>query len=159
LQSGYTNTIVWDKLFKPDFLDKNTFRFIEGLTLEDVVFCFDTYLKKKSVKYFDIKFYNYRSRPGSIMETKSSDWGLRRRKIAALINEIVNKNRANTPAINGFMVFQYFSGFKFDGYGSWDQIKEFLLMELKAKKRFQCILMPLLSTLKLSRLLFKPSKN
>lgn len=52
--------VPWNKIFKKSFLDKNCFRFVEGLNFEDNVFFLDTFLKGKKISILKENLVVYR---------------------------------------------------------------------------------------------------
>lgn len=56
------NSIVWNKIFKKEFLDKNKLRFKVGLLAEDAHFTTLVFLKAKKTYYLKDVVYNYRQR-------------------------------------------------------------------------------------------------
>lgn len=67
LNDGY-EIVVWNKLYKKEFILKNNIKFIENIIHEDVNFIFKTYMKSPIVKYLEKSTYIYRTnRKDSIM--------------------------------------------------------------------------------------------
>lgn len=98
LQSYETNFFrmeVWDNLYNRDFLLKNNLFFKEGLLHEDEEFTIRILMESQKVKYYDIPFYFYRQREGSIMQTRGIKNLKDMAKIARMILEYVNKDKKN----------------------------------------------------------------
>ena len=51
---------VWNKIYKREFLEKNDFKFIEGIIHEDDEFSLKVFSKAKNVKFIKNNFYFYR---------------------------------------------------------------------------------------------------
>lgn len=64
-------SVVWNKLYKKEFLVKNNLFFIEGIIFEDMEFTPRAYYLAKRVKYIDEIIIMYRQREGSIMSSKN----------------------------------------------------------------------------------------
>ncbi|MFC4409988.1 glycosyltransferase [Chungangia koreensis] len=60
-------SIVWNKLYKKEFLVKTNLNFIEGIIYEDMEFTPRAYYLATRVKYIDEVIIMYRQREGSIM--------------------------------------------------------------------------------------------
>lgn len=58
---------VWRSLYRREFLNENSLRFIPGIYFEDVPFTTECYLKAKKCLQTNHIFYVYRQRPGSIV--------------------------------------------------------------------------------------------
>ncbi|WP_434565300.1 glycosyltransferase [Thermoanaerobacterium thermosaccharolyticum] len=66
-------SVVWNKLYRRDFIIKNNLFFIEGILYEDMEFTPKAYYLAERVKYIDKVIYMYRQREGSIMSNKNID--------------------------------------------------------------------------------------
>jgi glycosyltransferase involved in cell wall biosynthesis len=64
-------SVVWNKLYRRDFIIKNNLFFIEGVLYEDMEFTPKAYYLAERVKYIDKVIYMYRQREGSIMSNKN----------------------------------------------------------------------------------------
>lgn len=82
---------VWDDFYKRKFLLENKLAFKRGLLHEDTLFFFEVLLKAKLVKYYDIVYYYYRQRPGSIMSLKNNKKIIHK---LFIINEILKINES-----------------------------------------------------------------
>lgn len=60
-------SVVWNKLYKRAFLEKNDLHFYEGIIYEDMEFTPRAYYLANRVKYIDEVIVMYRQREGSIM--------------------------------------------------------------------------------------------
>lgn len=79
-------TVVWNKLYKREFIHENNIKFIENIIHEDNDFTLRTLLLAKKVKYIEEPLYYYRDkREGSIMSSISKD-----RKILSFVEIIKN---------------------------------------------------------------------
>lgn len=67
LNDGY-EIVVWNKLYKKEFLIRNNIVFLEGVIHEDIDFSFRCYMNSPKVKYLEKCTYTYRiNRKNSIM--------------------------------------------------------------------------------------------
>lgn len=62
-------SVVWNKLYRRDFLEKNNLYFYEGIIYEDMEFTPRAYYLANRVKYVDEVAVAYRQREGSIMSS------------------------------------------------------------------------------------------
>ena len=63
-----SEVMVWNKLYKLDFLRKNKLKFLENIIHEDEEFTLKCYMKSPIVRYIEVPTYNYRiNRENSIM--------------------------------------------------------------------------------------------
>ncbi len=62
-------SVVWNKLYRRDFLEKNNLYFYEGIIYEDMEFTPRAYYLANRVKYVDEVAVTYRQREGSIMSS------------------------------------------------------------------------------------------
>lgn len=72
LQKYYLNdiyTVVWRSLYRKDFINKYSFRFMEGITYEDVEWSPRVLLQADYVVYYNTPIYYYRKREGSIVNS------------------------------------------------------------------------------------------
>lgn len=64
----------WTKLYRREFIEKNRFRFIEGIIYEDINWEIETIFYAKKIKYIPLLGYYYRtSRKGSIINSKKEE--------------------------------------------------------------------------------------
>ncbi len=70
VSKGAYRVVVMIYFYSRDFLNKNNIFFVEGITLEDNLYVFETLLKAKSIKYISKDFYYRRIRKNSIMTSK-----------------------------------------------------------------------------------------
>lgn len=54
------NSVIWNKIFKRDFIEQYKLRFIEGILAEDAVFSMSCYAYAKKGYYIHNVIYNYR---------------------------------------------------------------------------------------------------
>ncbi len=64
-------SVVWNKLYKREFLLKNNLFFLEGVLYEDMEFTPKAFYLAEKVKYIDEVIYMYRQREGSITSNKN----------------------------------------------------------------------------------------
>lgn len=62
---------IWRYLFSREFMIRNDLFFLEGISFEDVEFTPRLMCMAQSVIFYDLPFYNYYNRPGSISTTRS----------------------------------------------------------------------------------------
>lgn len=98
-------SVVWNKLYRRDFLEKNNLWFYEGIIYEDMEFTPRVYYLAPRVKYIDEVIVKYRQREGSIMSgvnTKKMDNYL---VVAESINSF-NENY-NSQTLYNFELYMY----------------------------------------------------
>lgn len=66
-------SVVWNKLYKRDFIIRNNLFFIEGIVYEDMDFTPKVFALSKRVKYIDTCTYAYRQRNNSITNSKEKN--------------------------------------------------------------------------------------
>lgn len=54
------NSVIWNKIFNREFLEKYKLRFVEGALAEDAIFSIDCYAHAKKAYYINDVVYNYR---------------------------------------------------------------------------------------------------
>ena len=54
------NSVVVNKIFKREFIQKNNFKFVEGAIAEDAIFCSSCYTKSPKSYFLNKIMYNYR---------------------------------------------------------------------------------------------------
>lgn len=70
----YSSAVVWNKIYKKEFLEKNNLNFIEGIIHEDDIFTIKSHFLAKQVKYIKKFHYYYRiNRKGSTMYDKNKN--------------------------------------------------------------------------------------
>ena len=68
------SVVVWDKIYKRDFLKKYNLKFVEGIIYEDIPWSYEVYLLAKKVKYLNMIGYNYQvNRENSIMHCSQNN--------------------------------------------------------------------------------------
>lgn len=79
----------WTKLYRREFIERNSFRFIEGIIYEDINWEIETIYFAKKIKYIPFLGYYYRiSRKDSIMNSKKGE--LHRKSCKIIKEEIEN---------------------------------------------------------------------
>ncbi len=63
--------LVWNKIYKREFLEKNDIKFIEGITFEDNIFSTEIYAKTKKVGVYDNYICGWRLRESNDSITQS----------------------------------------------------------------------------------------
>lgn len=66
------NVVLWNKIYKKEFLDKYQTRFAEGYIYEDMPFFFETYIKAKRINIVWENLYFYRQNRGFSTMQKSN---------------------------------------------------------------------------------------
>jgi glycosyltransferase involved in cell wall biosynthesis len=90
----YIGSIVWDKLYRKDFLDRNNLRFCEPFWFEDVLFTLNALYKCNRYISISDTYYNYFHRDESTANGKSSLLHLRSFiKVIVDLSEFVKSNR------------------------------------------------------------------
>lgn len=69
IKSKAIMSVVWNKLYRRDFLEKNNLYFYEGIIYEDMEFTPRAYYLASRIKYIDKVVVMYRQREGSIMSS------------------------------------------------------------------------------------------
>lgn len=78
---NYSDVVVWNKIYKNNFLRKFNIRFNERIIHEDIIFTFKTMFLADKVKWVNEYFYFYRiNRNGSIMSSLKKDKSLKSHK-------------------------------------------------------------------------------
>lgn len=67
---------VWYRLYRRAFLQQHGLQFVPGLINEDQLFSAQVMLLAQRVAAFDLPFYHYRHRPGSISNERSAERAL-----------------------------------------------------------------------------------
>ncbi|WP_052191760.1 glycosyltransferase [Cetobacterium sp. ZWU0022] len=135
---------VWDDIFNREFLIKNNLKFKEKLLHEDTLFFIQALAKAKKVKYFDVKFYMYRQRQGSIMSTlKLKNY---QHKIY-IANEILNYNREwNVEGLHGYLINTLWYIYRNEKYINKNLIREILKKQKKYSIKIWIKIILMLST-------------
>lgn len=94
---------VWDDFYKREFLIKNNLNFIEGILHEDVPFTFRAFILAKKVKIFDIDFYYYRQREGSIMSTINKKSFMSRLYLIEDLSVFLENKQINKKEYNDYL--------------------------------------------------------
>ncbi|MGL5125783.1 MAG: glycosyltransferase [Fusobacteriaceae bacterium] len=101
---------VCDDMYKRRFLLDNKLLFKEGLLHEDQEFTMKVLVKASEVKYYDIPFYLYRQREGSIMHTTNIKNDIDLSKIARMILKNIDGNKEKE--INHIIYFRAYFFYK-----------------------------------------------
>lgn len=107
IKSNSIMSIVWNKLYSREFLDKNNLYFYEGILYEDMEFTPKAYYLAERVKYIDEKIIMYRQREGSIMSTINEKRVVDFIKVADSLQQFNRKYQSET--IRNFELYQYVS--------------------------------------------------
>lgn len=95
---------VWDDFYKRDFLLKNNLQFKEGILHEDVLFTFKAFCLANKVKFFDLDFYYYRQREGSIMSTINEKSYFSRLIIVEELLKFYEYKKINIKEFNDYLI-------------------------------------------------------
>lgn len=104
IKSGCFREEVCDDIYKKSFLFQNNLKFKENLLHEDTLFFIQALNKAKKVEYFDIAFYFYRQRSGSITKTLNKRNYEHKLFIINYLIESKRKNQINLEYLNGFLI-------------------------------------------------------
>lgn len=78
---NYSDVVVWNKIYKNNFLKKFNIKFDEKIIHEDIIFTFKTMFLADKVKWVNEYFYFYRiNRSGSIMSSLKKEKSLKSHK-------------------------------------------------------------------------------
>ena len=99
------SAVVWDKIYRRNFIKDYNLKFIEGILYEDLPWSYEVYLLAKKIKYLNIIGYNYQvNRKNSIMyyyqngkNRKESNYSYS--KIINYLEESVEKRKFNIEEI------------------------------------------------------------
>lgn len=135
---------VWDDIFNREFLIKNNLKFKEKLLHEDTLFFIQALIKAKKVKYFDVKFYMYRQRQGSIMSTlKLKNY---QHKIY-IVNEILNYNKEwNVKGLCEYLINTLWYIYRNEKYINKNIVREILKKQKKYSIKIWIKIILMLST-------------
>lgn len=100
------NTVVWNKIFRRDFIEKNNIKFLEGVVAEDAYFTILSFIKSKNVYYCNKVIYCYRQRNKGENGTKSVSFNCSKEYFDG-INEAYDKIY-NSFKENNFLSFYRF---------------------------------------------------
>ena len=70
---GYTPGSVCGLIIRKDYLENNSFKFVEGMTHEDVIFTFELFAKAHKVYFSNEIIYNYNFRTDSVTKATNID--------------------------------------------------------------------------------------
>lgn len=98
-------SVVWNKLYKKEFLEKNNLFFYEGIFYEDMEFTPRAYYLAKRVKYVDEVIIMYRQREGSITSNINAEKLDSYLAVAESLNQF-NKNY-NSESLNNSELYTY----------------------------------------------------
>lgn len=98
-------SVVWNKLYRRDFLEKNNLWFYEGIIYEDMEFTPRAYYLASRVKYIDEVVVMYRQREGSIMSSFNTNKLDNYLTIAESLNDFNKKFNSN--ALNNYELYIY----------------------------------------------------
>ncbi|MGI6371842.1 MAG: glycosyltransferase [Caldicoprobacterales bacterium] len=98
-------SVVWNKLYKKEFLEKNNLFFYEGIFYEDMEFTPRVYYLAKRVKYVDEVIIMYRQREGSITSNINAEKLDSYLAVAESLNQF-NKNY-NSESLNNSELYTY----------------------------------------------------
>ena len=122
---------VWDDFYKREFLLKNDLKFIEGILHEDVPFTFKAFILAQKVKFFDINFYYYRQREGSIMSTLNKKSFISRLYFTEELIEFFNEKEINKKEYN-----DYLGNHLWNSYKQLKKIDKKIIVKLLNKKNY-----------------------
>ncbi len=87
------NSVVWNKIFKREFIEKNNFRFKDGMIAEDAIFSISCYFNSDKAYYTNEVVYNYRQNKDktSITTTCSKEYFLKINETYQMLYSIFEK--------------------------------------------------------------------
>lgn len=105
IKSKSIMSVVWNKLYRRDFLEKNNLKFYEGIIYEDMEFTPRAYYLANRVKYIDEVVVMYRQREGSIM----SSVNVKKLDNYFVVAESINKFNKdyNSPILHNSELYMY----------------------------------------------------
>ena len=142
----YSSAVVWNKIYKREFLEKNNLKFIEGIIHEDDIFTIKSHFLAEKVKYIKKFHYYYRiNRKDSIMSNKAKNKHLENYKVIyEQIKEFSdNFNGTSFEKLRLYLLKSYYLIFKIRLQGNINK---------KEIKDFEKILKESYSKLSLSKL-------
>ena len=95
---------VWDDIYRKDFLKENNLFFEERLLHEDCLFTIRALNKAQKVKYFEIDFYIYRQREGSIMTTRQYKNSQHKVYIVNKLLSLEKENEIKMSGLNSYLL-------------------------------------------------------
>lgn len=108
--SGSTENYAWQYFIKREFIEENSFRFVEGRCLEDGMFTISLICKAERVAYCNVDYYRYVKRANSIMNNRNEKHLLKMIDdycfVVLYINQIIKTEKhreENTRFINELM--------------------------------------------------------
>lgn len=117
----YTSAVVWNKIYKREFLQENNLNFIEGIIHEDDIFTIKTHFLANKVKYIEKNHYYYRiNRKNSIMNNNA--------KIKHLENYKIIYEKLNE-------FFNYFNGSNFEKFRLYLLLNYYIVFEWRLDKK------------------------
>lgn len=98
------SSVVWNKIYKREFIEKNDLYFIEGILHEDMEYTPRVLYRAQKVKYIDEVLIAYRQRQGSIMSSKSKR--NKTKDYTIIIKHLMHVNEEfNTQALNNQIAY------------------------------------------------------
>lgn len=148
LEEGIKNksfpVVVWNKLYKKDFLNKNGLFFKEGLLHEDNLFTLTAFSLGEKVAYINKIIYNYRqTNLSSITKTMSEKNYLHMMYIINELIEFQDRQNKNNKYYNRFLIGMY-----------WKIIKEGKLKNKRLLKKIIKLKCNFLEKLKIIFIIF-----
>lgn len=122
---------VWDDFYRREFLKKNKLNFKEGIIHEDVLFTFKAFILAQKVKCYNIDFYNYRQREGSIMSTINNNSIISRLIIIEELLYFFENKKINNKLYNDYLINYLWIVFK-----SKNKIKNDICLNLLNKRKY-----------------------
>lgn len=140
---------VCDDIFNKNFLIQNKLEFRQGLLHEDVLFTIQALLKAKNVKCYNIPFYNYRQRDGSIMSKLSLKNYQHHLYIVSEVLKIQDEENIQINGLNNYLICILWGIFKNQKKVNNEILKRILLKQQKYSiKNYIKIIIILLYSLK-----------
>lgn len=88
---GSAPPMVWQYIYRKEFIEKNSLYFVEGVFFEDCEYMTRVYLSAKNIYNSRIVFYNYCYSPNSTMKRKNIKKCEDLIKVSGIINNIADK--------------------------------------------------------------------
>lgn len=138
----FNNITAWDKLYRRAFLEEHNFRFQLGWLHEDVPFAFDVFTEASKVKFFDLAFYYYRQRDGSIIsrwnEKNARSWI----KILNYICDLLTRKDVRIQSFDDYLIYQSWQLHKRSGFLDKKLVLRVMRrMNLSSKKMIRALLL------------------
>lgn len=105
------NVVVWNKIYKREFLEKNRICYIENLLHEDIPFTFKCFILSKRIGFYKYLFYYYRQRNESIMKTMNSNNYTSILEILKYLLELYEKYKINNKYYNNYLITVYWKNY------------------------------------------------